>query len=638
MKKIKLFTLALAALFAGNVMAEKPTNISVPAEVLTLPNVASDGWAGKVTTPYFILSEDTLVVHAYNAYSSVGNQKWMSVTTGGSSERNWEEVYPFQGSAKYGIVDKSRCAATNMEQVYSYRVKNCVAAMAYVKSGSNGKRTVYLDAYEYTQDGMAAVAEVSASMESNTAGAIKIENLDAAKEYVIVIYNNGTGSKGSSNGKSDVYEVAFVAAPIAADVATLKSITIDGEALEGFDPATETYNVELPFGTTTVPTVAAVATSKKATAVVTPATAIPGATTILVTAEDATTTKTYTINFTAAQTASSEKELLNVTVGGKAVVISENAGSLLVSKNADLTALVVNFEVSESATASIESGSAQDFTNPLSIVVTAQDNSTATYTITVTKAEKDVLYLTAASVEGDKMYAVVAAKGFYIESRKNGTNTDFSGYDLVVLHESLTGKDAASGELAAVATANVPVLNTKSYFYTDGRWSWGTADNGNDQQGVKVNTAKYTNIMSHPLFAGLSDTITVYSNPVAKNIQPVTSFVEGKEGYDLADVAGGVAIHELPAAVRVGAEGTAKYLLISLFAKQYADLTAEAETLLGNAVDYLLGAEAWIPELSPVTALDNAVVADEVQKMVIDGRLVIVKDGVMYSALGTVVK
>lgn len=638
MKKIKLFTLALAALFAGNVMAEKPANISVPAEVLTLPNVASDGWAGKVTTPYFILSEDTLVVHAYNAYSSVGNQKWMSVTTGGSSERNWEEVYPFQGSVKYGIVDKSRCAATNMEQVYSYRVKNCVAAMAYVKSGSDGKRTVYLDAYEYTQDGMAAVAEVSASMESNTAGAIKIENLDAAKEYVIVIYNNGTGSKGSSKGKSDVYEVAFVAAPIAADVATLKSITIDGEALEGFDPATETYNVELPFGTTTVPTVAAVATSKKATAVVTPATAIPGATTILVTAEDATTTKTYTINFTAAQTASSEKELLNVTVGGKAVVISENAGSLLVSKNADLTALVVNFEVSESATASIESGSAQDFTNPLSIVVTAQDNSTATYTITVTKAEKDVLYLTAASVEGDKMYAVVAAKGFYIESRKNGTNTDFSGYDLVVLHESLTGKDAASGELAAVATANVPVLNTKSYFYTDGRWSWGTADNGNDQQGVKVNTAKYTNIMSHPLFAGLSDTITVYSNPVAKNIQPVTSFVEGKEGYDLADVAGGVAIHELPAAVRVGAEGTAKYLLISLFAKQYADLTAEAETLLGNAVDYLLGAEAWIPELSPVTALDNAVVADEVQKMVIDGRLVIVKDGVMYSALGTVVK
>lgn len=633
MKKIKLFTLALAAILAGSVMAEKPANISVPAEVLTLPNVSSDGWAGKVTTPYFILSEDTLVMHAYNAYSSVDNQNWMSVTTGGSSERSWEKVYPFQGSAEYGIVDKSRCAATNMEQVYSYRVKNCVAAMAYVKSGSNGKRTVYLDAYEYTQDGMAAVAEVSASMESNTAGAIKIENLDAAKEYVIVIYNNSTGSKGSSNGKSDVYEVAFVAAPIAADNATLKSITINGEVLKGFDPATETYNVELPFGTTTVPTVAAVATSKKANAVVTPATSIPGATTILVTAEDATTTKTYTINFTAAQTASSEKELLNVTVGGKAVVISENAGSLLVSKSADLTALVVNFEVSESATASIESGSTQNFTTPLAIVVTAQDKSTATYTITVTKAVKDVLYLTAASTEGDKMYAVVAAKGFYVDARKNGTNTDFSGYDLVVLHESLTGKDAASGELSALATANVPVLNTKSYFYPEGRWGWGAAANGNDQQGVRVN-AKYTNIASHPLFAGLNDSITIYNTKTNKNIQPVVSFTEGKEGYVLANVAGGAAIHELPAAARVGAEGTAKYLLISLLNGQYADLTAEAETLLSNAVDYLMSAEVWVPQSGPSTAIDNAVVAEKAQKMIINGQLVIVKDGVRYNAQG----
>ena len=64
MKKIKLFTLALAALFVGNAMAEKPANISVPAEVLTLPNVSSEGWEKNVATPYFILSEDTLVMHA----------------------------------------------------------------------------------------------------------------------------------------------------------------------------------------------------------------------------------------------------------------------------------------------------------------------------------------------------------------------------------------------------------------------------------------------------------------------------------------------------------------------------------------------------------------------------------------------
>lgn len=593
MKKIKLFTLALAALFAGSVSAETlfQWKFGTAAPEQTSVDMSKDGY-GTMTVGQSIVSQ-------YATTNKIDyNKKGLKLG-------NDDVALLITGTSAFEVGD-------------SVILKGI--------GGGNGARGFAVGSENAT------TAKDADVINTNT-----IEDKTNVKDYSVVITNKQAGNSLTifrQSGKTMYLQEILVIRPeVATNVATLKSITIDGETLEGFDPATETYNVELPFGTTTVPTVAAVAASKKATAVVTPATAIPGATTILVTAEDATTTKTYTINFTAAQTASSEKELLNVTVGGKAVVISENAGSLLVSKSADLTALVINFEVSESATASIESGSAQDFTNPLSIVVTAQDNSTATYTITVTKAEKDVLYLTTASVEGDKMYAVVAAKGFYIESRKNGTNTDFSGYDLVVLHESLTGKDAASGELAAVATANVPVLNTKSYFYTDGRWSWGQCSNGNDQQGVKVN-AEYTNIASHPLFAGLNDSITIYNTKTNKNIQPVVSFTEGKEGYVLANVAGGAAIHELPAAVRVGAEGTAKYLLISLLNGQYADLTAEAETLLGNAVDYLMSAEAWVPQSGPSTAIDNAVVAEKAQKMIINGQLVIVKDGVRYSAQG----
>lgn len=594
MKKIKLFTLALAALFAGSVSAETlfQWKFGTAAPEQTSVDMSKDGY-GTMTVGQSIVSQyATTNKIDYNKKGlKLGNDDVALLITGTSA----------------------------------FEVGDSVVLKGI--GGGNGARGFAVGSENAT------TAKDADVINTNT-----IEDKTNVKDYSVVITNKQAGNSLTifrQSGKTMYLQEILVIRPeVATNVATLKSITIDGEALEGFDPATETYNVELPFGTTTVPTVAAVAASKKATAVVTPATAIPGATTILVTAEDATTTKTYTINFTAAQTASSEKELLNVTVGGKAVVISENAGSLLVSKSADLTALVINFEVSESATTSIESGSAQDFTNPLSIVVTAQDNSTATYTITVTKAEKDVLYLTTASVEGDKMYAVITAKGFYIEARKNGTNTDFSGYDLVVLHESLTGKDAASGELAAVAIANVPVLNTKSYFYPEGRWGWGAAANGNDQQGVKVNTAKYTNIASHPLFAGLSDTITIYNTAVAKNIQPVVSFTEGKEGYVLANVASGAAIHELPAAARVGAEGTAKYLLISLLNGQYANLTAEAETLLSNAVDYLMSAETWVPQSGPSTAIDNAVVAEKAQKMIINGQLVIVKDGVRYNAQG----
>ena len=92
------------------------------------------------------------------------------------------------------------------------------------------------------------------------------------------------------------YTANFVA--LNAD-ATLSDLTIGGTTVTGFNASTLTYNVELPAGTTTVPTVTATATDSKANALVKPAKSLPGSTTVLVTAEDGT-TKTYTINFTVA--------------------------------------------------------------------------------------------------------------------------------------------------------------------------------------------------------------------------------------------------------------------------------------------------------------------------------------------------
>ncbi len=517
--------------------------------------------------------------------------------------------------------------------------------MTYVKAGSNKKRTVYLEAYEVTDGTAASTYSAQVSMESSTPGILKIDNLVSSKEYVVVAYSTGTGSGGSSNGNSDFYEIAFVAAPMATDIATLSSISVDDEPLADFAPDKLTYTVELAYGTTTVPTVTATCTSKKATPVITPATAVPGATTITVTSEDGKETETYTVNFTVAAAASSEKELLNVKIGGQAVAIENNAGSLLVSKNADLTQQTITFEVSESATASITSGSTQDFTNPLTITVTAQDQSTATYTITLTKAAKDVLYLTTASVEGDKLYKAVAATGYYVEVRANNANKEFSAYDLVVLHESLDGKASINdGELKAIATADVPVLNTKSFFYTYNedatkcRWGWGTPINGQGQQGVKLNTAKYSNIASHPLFAGFTgDSITLYSQASEKTIQPIQSFTAGKEGYALANVSDGVAIHELPAADRVGDGGTSKYLLISLSNAAWSNLSDDASKLFSNAINYLLGTEAWAPQVIP-SAIDAVSADTQAVKRIVNGQLVIEKNGQRYNAQGIVIE
>ena len=83
--------------------------------------------------------------------------------------------------------------------------------------------------------------------------------------------------------------------------ATLSDLTVDGTTVTGFDAGTLSYNVELPEGTTVVPTVVGTPTqSSTCNCSYKAATELPGASTVLVTAQDLSTTETYTINFTVA--------------------------------------------------------------------------------------------------------------------------------------------------------------------------------------------------------------------------------------------------------------------------------------------------------------------------------------------------
>jgi len=78
--------------------------------------------------------------------------------------------------------------------------------------------------------------------------------------------------------------------------ATLSDLKVNGTTISGFNAATTVYSFELSAGTTAIPTV--VATKNHANAAITSITyptSLPGAVSVLVTAEDGT-TKTYTIN------------------------------------------------------------------------------------------------------------------------------------------------------------------------------------------------------------------------------------------------------------------------------------------------------------------------------------------------------
>jgi hypothetical protein len=248
------------------------------------------------------------------------------------------------------------------------------------------------------------------------------------------------------------------------------------------------------------------------------------------------------------------------------------------------------------------------------VTVTSNQFTMPDYAVTVdatftrSDARKQILYLTTNTKknteDNDKLYAALNSVDDYNVIIAEPTSQIATDYELVVMHESLDGNTYYNhAVIAAAKTGNVPVLNTKSYFYPSNRWNWGTPNAGQSVKGATMNTA-FSNIASHPIFAGVTATENFFEITDAaaeKCMQPVGSFVAGKEGYTLATTpnngdGNGAAIHELTPAQRGAASG--KYLLISVSKAKLDALNANGQKLFKNAAAYLLGDEAWTPEFT----------------------------------------
>lgn len=101
------------------------------------------------------------------------------------------------------------------------------------------------------------------------------------------------------DGSSTTYKIKFVSA--ASNNARLADIQVNGNNISGFNAYLNTYNVQLPYGTTDIPVVTASAQDAGATVTITQATSTTGTATIHVAAADGTTTNIYTLHFSVAQ-------------------------------------------------------------------------------------------------------------------------------------------------------------------------------------------------------------------------------------------------------------------------------------------------------------------------------------------------
>ena len=434
-------------------------------------------------------------------------------------------------------------------------------------------------------------------------------NINTPNEVIVKVYSPSSTEMGggiTSSGSTYISSITFTEPVVATPIIT--SFTADGVSA-AINQTAKTITAELPYGTslssiTPTVTIGGTATSYSPTGAqdFSNSVTIPVIYTVIGTPSNVDYAVTLIVP------AAPPAPIFNVTTGSSnqsvkaGSVITPLIYSLTNATGANVTGLPDGltglfqstgtnsgtFTISGTVNSGVSPGTFDFVITAIPIIGFPGDPVTTTGSIYVKDQNAvDILYLAtdATTPANDLFLAQLIAKPTFLVTKRQA-QASFAGnydpYELIVLHESLTGGDAATTghELRLIKDVDKPILNLKSYFYSTGRWSWGTPNNGNSSKGVKVTQP------SHPILSGItySDSIYLYGSLRAKNIQPVVLSVSG---FEIANVVGGVAIHDLPASIRIPS-GSSKYLLVSLLNGAFNDLTPDALKLLDNAVNYLL--------------------------------------------------
>ena len=277
-------------------VGQEPAGPDATLATLTVNGTAVEGFSAGTTTYNVALpagtTSATVAATTTDANASTTGTGNVDVTSGSGTSTIVVTAANGSTTKTYTINFTVNAAPSNVATLSALKVNGTTVA------GFDAATTTY----NVTLPARSTSAAITATTTDAAASASGTGNVDVTSgsgtSTVLVTAADGTSTK--------TYTINFTVAT-ASNVATLSDIKVNGTTIDGFASGTETYNRNLPAGVTSV-TIAATPTDANAsvanggTGTIT-LTEGTNPHTIVVTAEDGTTTTTYTINFTVAPTA-----------------------------------------------------------------------------------------------------------------------------------------------------------------------------------------------------------------------------------------------------------------------------------------------------------------------------------------------
>lgn len=244
--KRKLFSiLTLALLVCSGAWAQSAADTYLDLEWTDAANhdvsytIDQAGWSKNTPAYAWDATTKTLVVNAYNAYSSVSKQKWITVNGSGSTSVSggWAASVPFKGSSYWGT--STSASTVNTSRATSFTIKGITKVSVYGGTDNTARQVVLT-----VKNGDTSVGSATTNAEKNGTDIISVNNLSSSITYTITVTGNNSG-----NGR--FFEIAFIGQ------AATETFTVTFNAGTNGSCATSSLTEASPGAGVTLPSVTA---------------------------------------------------------------------------------------------------------------------------------------------------------------------------------------------------------------------------------------------------------------------------------------------------------------------------------------------------------------------------------------------